>query len=383
MLDAIVILKDKYFAQTLATVMFDRDGKSLRRYAVVVCEDWQSGWETCIKNQHRHVLFVRSGTVFEDLESFDRSIDGAVLRAHIIWRDQDVYPLLHDQCWYADLSYFQDYKWNDTGRYHWVSRSTDNVHDDYTPTHLLPATGTIAVDPEFGRALISHCSSKGHEILNWSGSSRAIKTYFYTSQEHFEWQLKQTPFFERMTEHLWITNNEQLEPVNADKFIGPASGACWFLNLCRPEVKSATLVDISRRQLEFARWLLDTWDGKDFGRFVTTFLFRLKIMSFTLDSDDVDARALLIKGKLAEHVNQWLTDQLPRFGIEDLESAWLESRRKPVSLLEQDIIPWVLERDDIAGLWTSNVEEFKYSLMTNDWETIERFNQKCQQAKSQ
>ena len=198
MLDAIVILKDKYFAQTLATVMFDRDGKSLRRYAVVVCEDWQSGWETCIKNQHRHVLFVRSGTVFEDLESFDRSIDGAVLRAHIIWRDQDVYPLLHDQCWYADLSYFQDYKWNDTGRYHWVSRSTDNVHDDYTPTHLLPATGTIAVDPEFGRALISHCSSKGHEILNWSGSSRAIKTYFYTSQEHFEWQLKQTPFFERM-----------------------------------------------------------------------------------------------------------------------------------------------------------------------------------------
>lgn len=346
---------------------------------VIVANDWRSAWDRCHQRGHQSVLFVDSGTVFDDLAAFISTLEPCALRAHIIWRPQDPYPHMDEQCWYANLNYFENYNWQAQGNLYGARRSEGNVHDDYTPWYLSPGKELTDAPVGFGSLLISQVLSQGLDVLNFSVQSRNLKSYFYTPVEHNMWLLKQQPFLERMTEHLWITNNEDLVPVTGDSFIGPASGACWMLNLCRPNVKSATLIDISRRQLEFARWLLDTWDGNDFGTFITHFMHRLKVRSFTLDRDSVDARQLLIRGQLASYVNGWLDAQLERFGISDLAGSWRLAKRKHITMLETDIIPWVLDHQgDLSGLWISNVAEFKYSLMTNDWETIERFNQKCQ-----
>jgi hypothetical protein len=97
-------------------------------------------------------------------------------------------------------------------------------------------------------------------------------------------------------------------------------------------------------------------------------------MSFTLDRDDIDAIDLIRQKKFPDYVNQWLEGQLEKFGITNLPQAWAEARRKPVRMINEDLVPWVIKNHPVEGLWCSNVAMFKYTLLNNSWEDIETFN---------
>jgi hypothetical protein len=380
MLDAVVILKDQHYAKTLATVRFDRDGKTIPNLPNIIAVDsWDAGFNLCWKQGLERVLFVRSGTVFYDFGNFLSVLsqhENQGLIGHLLYWPDRGYPMLHDQCFYLNLSLFKKKDLSLQGNWPLLDISPDNVHDDYTPTWIKPALGTQTAQGGFGSGLIAGLLSKKGKAVNWDALARGQKIYFYPDQPDIvnKWMQSQTFFTERITEHLWVTNNETLYPVSGNQFVGPAAGACWFLNLCRPEIEQATLVDISYRQLDFTRWLIDTWNGKDYGQFVLMYLFRNKVMSFTLDREDADAIELIKQKKFTNYVDAWLGIQLERFGIDDLELAWAKARRKPIRLINEDLVPWVIKNHPVEGLWCSNVSMFKYTLMCNSWEDIEEFN---------
>ena len=381
MLDAVVVLKDQHYAKTLATIKFDRYGKSnLSIPPLVTVNTWVEGFGQCWTQGYQRVLFVRSGTVFEDFVEFCQLLDAHEnqgLIGHILhWPNKDMYPMIHDQCFYADLQLFTAKDLKESGNWPLADISADNVHDDYTPLWVAHTCGHASATGNFGSGLIASMLDKKLKVVNWTSTARAFKAFLYPGQELdlIKFRQRQTPYEERITNHMWITNNEELYPVLGTQFVGPASGAAWWLNLCRPETQSATLIDISYRQLDFARWMVDTWNGSNWGEFVVMYMFRNRVMHFTLDRNDVDAIQLLREKKLAQYINQWVEQQLPRFGITDLEQAWKQARIKKIQMLNLDLISWVLEHGPTDGLWASNVSNFKYALLNHSWEDIEKFN---------
>jgi hypothetical protein len=379
-LDAIVILQDTNYAKTLATIKFDQHGQTIPNLpTVITVPEWRAGFEHCWTQGLERVLFVRSGTVFTEFQSFLNILsqhENQGLIGHLLYWPDRGYPILHDQCFYLDLSLFKKRDLAESGTWPLLDVSTEHVHDDYTPTWISHTCGTAPAQGGFGSGLIANVLSKKGKVVNWSTAARAYKIYLYPDQvdAYNKWTMSQAGFTERISNHLWVTNNETLYPVTGKQFVGPAAGACWWLNLCRPEIESAHLIDISYRQLDFARWMIDTWNGKDFGQFAMMYMFRNKVMSFTLDRDDVDAISLLRERKFAPYVNDWVDQQLQRFGIDDLESAWAQARRKPIKLSNEDLVQWVIKNHPVEGLWCSNVSMFKYTLLTNTWEDIELFN---------
>ena len=75
MLNAVVILRNKHYARTLATIRFNYDGKSNHLPQIVYVDSWKEGFEFCWKEGLAKVLFVESGTVFNDFENFCSSLD--------------------------------------------------------------------------------------------------------------------------------------------------------------------------------------------------------------------------------------------------------------------------------------------------------------------
>ena len=104
---AIVILKDKYFNFTYASVRFGPYGNPTK-YPIIVCQTWKEGFDEAKKQNHTRVMFCKSGTVFNDIDNFVEQIDNYPhqgLIGHII--DplvENEFFSLHPQCFLLDIN---------------------------------------------------------------------------------------------------------------------------------------------------------------------------------------------------------------------------------------------------------------------------------------
>ena len=105
-----VIIKDgPDLNQTLAGIRFNKFGAPTNQI-ISICDDWVSGYRWAKQQDYKQALFVNSGTVITDWDSWYKLIDTYPHRgliAHLIWRPNQLL-YLDEQCWFMDIDKFDE-----------------------------------------------------------------------------------------------------------------------------------------------------------------------------------------------------------------------------------------------------------------------------------
>ncbi len=232
--------------------------------------------------------------------------------AHLMDR-KDKWFGIHPQCFIVNLAL-----WNQLDRPPLIKRATgkisvskvirssENIHDDYTPTYLMPGRGTSEESPEImGWHWIHKALESGLRVENIPSEIREKKLFLYPeqNQESLLARLKtekpdlhQDPLSdhqEKVLDYLsvestglmrkmFIFNTERVRNhyveynmKKIDAFVGLPAGFFDFHTLYRHGFHEQTQLvyfDVNQKILDFKEKLLDQWDGKDYPSFVEKIL---------------------------------------------------------------------------------------------------------------
>lgn len=381
-MDAILIKKDQFFNYSYASTRWTQWGQPTN-IPVLFCDTWEQCFETARFHGYQLVLFMNSGTVFNDIERFIDDIKQYPHRGlvgHIIDPlDPGKFYSLHQQCFLVDIrdldpSIFQ----TDQFFCRPVKRSPQNMHDNYTPLWLrpLPGPGQSWKSSDFGQKIIAHFINRGLTVSNWHQKIRNNKIYLYTDALRDEWIQSQTPYLDLAEQHLWILNNQDISTPLGDWVICPASGLFWMISAITAD--QIDLVDISAPQLDLAESLLKHWDGNDYGRFVHDFIIKRKIRHMQFDDPSMtdDQKFLLVSQRqnFCDYVNKNFIQQLSKFNltIEDFVSNWPSIQNTKISFNRGNLINWLMSTDIDANttIWLSNILNYKYTWLKSTGEEI-------------
>jgi hypothetical protein len=390
----IIIKKDQYYNYSYATVRFGPLGDQTK-YKIITCNDWKTGFTRAREQGYTKGLFIQSGTVFNDIDNFIRSIESYPHRGligHIIDPlDNKEFYSLNPQCFYLDLDNFSaDLFDNKEFTSPQIVRSDQNIHDGYTPLWIRPGNKTVtAVQNKFGQRLIAHQLSQGKIVVNWHQKLRDNKIYLYRDEIRDQWIQTLDAYKDMAENQLWITNNQHLPKITTTKLISPASGLFWIMNLAVGIVTQIDLVDISNPQIRLAEQLLCNWNGKNYSEFVFNFIKQNNIKHLQLDVELTPVEKLKIQNRkyFCERVDILFQQHLAMFGLtpETFQQKWNTFPRSNVTVHNGNIVELVNNQkvtvDSDTTLWISNILDYKYTWVCSSLQDIEHFQQISQKAK--
>lgn len=226
---------------------------------------------------------------------------------HILEDKSNGYYYFHDQTLYIDLAVWKNIGFPKFGKKTSVSaeivslpeRSPEDIHDDYTPTYLKPSNTTIKhtghLNP--GACLISDTLAAGYTVGNFSNEVRNQKYHLYpdiaddrlerilngeqgitiepVGPYYGQYKYLTETDFTGFQDSVFVFNNEPLEirrmevyntNIKIDTLYAVASGFKPIKILTYADWSAARVVyiDYSQPALDFKKWLVDTWDGKDY-----------------------------------------------------------------------------------------------------------------------
>ena len=106
---------------------------------------------------------------------------------------------LHEQCFVINYKMWKQLGYPKFGGYETdpvevreAVRSTENIHDEHTPTYLAPGTETITITKKgFGWNFINESLKSGLAVLNFDEQARKTKTYLYPEIKEDQKEFKQ------------------------------------------------------------------------------------------------------------------------------------------------------------------------------------------------
>lgn len=253
------------------------------------------GLEIAVNDGMDRALVVREGCVIYSWESFLNLIDSQwtpnhFLMGHILDRKEKYYEL-HNQCFMIDLIKFKQLGLPSYHSYDipskkcvQVQRSTDNFHDDYTPTSISKGVGEVAVESLYRGGLWIHLGlSAGYDMSPFDRKMRKTKDYYYTANQQ-DYEASKVYIEDRLendTISFFMFNTEDLEPTPfegpIEKMVIPASGLkplyllkqSGVLNPSTAGKKTHVVIyDKTHFQLEVFRKIIFEWDGKNYKDYV-------------------------------------------------------------------------------------------------------------------
>lgn len=380
-MDCIIIRTGKYFNYTYASTRWDAWGTPTD-YEILICSCWQDGFQQARNLGKKSVLFLDSGTVFNDINDFVkkiRSYPHQGLIGHIIDPlDTKKFYSLHPQCFLMDVQNF-DIDMFDDGVYQapTVERSGSNIHDNYTPLWLksVPGDYTPMYQDKFGQKILARQLSQGKIVSNWHQKLRDNKIYLYRNDIRDSWIQKQQSYIDMAEQHLWILNNQLVDRIDVKHLISPASGVFWMAG---SDAETIDLVDISQWQIALVENLINHWDGHDYGSFVRDFVIKNKIkhLQFDVAMEQADKVKLLVdKDRFCEYVNSRFREQIQGLGIDpgNFSDHWDKVRRKKITLHLTNMVNYLLKTDlgPDYGVWLSNILDYKYTWVKSTAEQIQ------------
>jgi len=373
----VIILNGPNLNQTLSGIHFDKFG-AVTGQEIFICDTWADGFVWAQHNNHTHALFVKSGTIITDWINWQILVDSYPhkgLVAHLIWHPgQD--PFLDDQCWFMNI---QDFDLEDfahtTVTYPSPDRSSQNLHDDYTPLWIAPGrTMTSHSVTKFGQGLIARQLQNNRSVVNWNNSARTLKFFLYK-----ELDLEVFRDYKNIAENqLWIFNNEPITAVKKKTLLSPGSGLYWILNIIESATQEIQIVDISQTQVKFCRALWNTWDGIDYGNFVWNFIAQNNLVHYELDNfnlSPLERLKLKNKTKFVEYVNNKFSSAVN----DNFFNAWTHAKQtKTVNFCNDNLVTWVLSHnvDKYDDIWCSNILNYKWTLLHTTVEEYKNFQNK-------
>lgn len=371
-MNCVVLKKGKYFNYSYSSLRWDPWGQPTE-YKIIVCESWQQGFKLAKELGHDMVLFVDSGTVFNDVDAFAESLKTYPhqgLIGHIIDPlDKDKFYSLHPQCFLINVNQFDEDVFAD-GEFVYpsVQRSSQNIHDEYTPLWLKPMEGQhfkAHTQNDFGQKILARQLMQNKIVSNWHQKIRDNKIYLYRDEIRDDWLQRQQCYVDLAEKHLWILNNQPTRFIDSEHLISPASGLFWMLGTT---ADSIDLVDISHWQLKLVQSMIDSWDGAEYGKFVYNFIVKNKIRHVQFDcfmSDTAKLELLSNKQRFCEYVDQKFAEQLKTFSTtpENFINQWKIIKHKQISLNHENMVDWLLQANlsNTTGIWLSNILEYKYT----------------------
>lgn len=377
---AVVILKEPGYYLTLGTVRYGQWGER-NQQPIITCESWIEGFNIARNRGFTHALFVKSGTVFRDWEKWCELINKYPhqgLVGHIIWHPGH-HPYLDDQCWFMNLAKFTESDFNsDTIQQPIPMRSKNDLHDDYTPLWLRPTDSTETfASTAFGQGLIAQQLNNNRSVVNWNNAARDIKKFAYKNEDVLIWFSEYIGLAETQ---LWVFNNEPITVSASRYLVAPGSGLYWMLHKCHPEVEAIDIVDISKTQIDFCNHVQKNWDGSDYGQFVWDYITKHNLIHYELDRTNLSRtdRLLFKKQKVfVDYVNKVFAETVKQAGIVDFKNAWTNSKCK-VKITLGNLVEYTIPRN--ARVWMSNILDYKYTLLTTDYNTLLNY-EKANQSK--
>jgi len=388
---SVVIKKGKYFNYTYGSVRWDKWGTPINN-PIIVCDDWKQGLAQARLLDNNLTLFVNSGTVFNDIQKFLDDLNNYPHRGligHIIDPiDDSKFYSLHPQCFLLDCKKFDDDIFDDSEFARpLVERSKLNIHDNYTPLWLRPLGGvhSIAQQDSFGQKILAQQLSQNKIVSNWHQKLRDNKIYLYREELRDNWIMSQQSYIELAEKQLWIFNNQNLDFIDCERLISPASGLFWMIG---NNARVIDLLDISASQIDLVKKMVREWNGNDYGSFVYNFVISNKIQHFQLDtpmSESDKIKLISNKKSFCSYVNDQFKKQLNDFSISltDFQKLWPLITNKKISYSVTDMIHYLLSTDLRAtdGVWLSNILEYKYAWIKHDHQKIQECKDRLIQAK--
>ena len=366
----VIILNGPKKYLTLGTVQYGKYGQRTQQ-SIVFCDTWQQGFAQARDKGFDHALFVKSGTVFTDWEAWCKLLNNYPhqgLIAHIIWHPgTQVY--LDDQCWFMDLTKFDVEDFNTkTIRQHVPVRSVKNLHDDYTPLWIKSTDAVEQFDSaNFGQGIIARQLGNKKSIVNWNNSARDIKHFDYNTDQ---WRTWLQDYVDLAETQLWVFNNEPISVEPAQHLVTPGSGLYWMLHKCHPDVKAIDIIDISRTQVEFCKQLQSNWDGYNYGQFVWNYIKQNNLIHYEMDQANLTSMERLRFKKqqyFVDYTNSVFDRLTTQAGITNFAMQWKNSQCK-IIILHGNLVERTVP--STARVWMSNILDYKYTLITTDYNTL-------------
>jgi len=374
----VVILNGHDLNQTLSGIQFGKFGNSTGQ-EIFICDNWKSGFLWARENNYTQALFVKSGTIIIDWDKWKTLIDSYPhkgLIAHLIWHpDQDLY--LNDQCWFMNIKNFDTTDFDcDTVTYPKPIRSSQNLHDDYTPLWVSPGDQLIShSSTKFGQGLIARQLQNYRSVVNWNNHARELKFFLYKKKLNLDIFQEYNNIAENQ---LWIFNNESIDVVKKQRLLSPGSGLFWMINIIEPATQQIQIVDISLTQIKFCRELWNTWNGLDYGNFVWEFIVRNKLGHYELDKPDLTPLERL-KFKSKKTFVEYVNNKFYSIMGEHFERDWAQAKQnKIVHFYNDNLITWVLNNDidKYDYIWCSNILNYKWTLLHTTVDEYKNFQDK-------
>lgn len=368
-----IILDGPLRNQTLSGIQFDKHGETTKQ-EVFICNNWTDGILWAKQHGHVSALFVKNGTMFTDWHQWKKLIDTyphTGLIAHLIWHPGKQ-VCLDDQCWFMDLDKFDatDFTIN-TVAHPIPVRSSQNMHDDYTPLWIKPGSViTEYTTTAFGQGLVAKQLQSNQAVVNWNNAARDLKFFLYDGTI----DLTRFQDYKNIAENqLWIFNNEPITVIKQQQLISPGSGLSWMLNIIDAATQHLQIVDISRVQVDFCQQLWTTWNGTDYGNFVWNFITQNNLKHYEVDNPNLtplERLQLKKRSVFIEYINSRFATQ-----VGDNFSSWWQhaQKTKVVEFCNDNLIDWVLENNISVydNIWCSNILNYKWTLLHT---TVEKYN---------
>lgn len=142
---------------------------------------------------YSHLAMFDSGTILTNGDKIRKALyhlceDEWLVAGHIMQRQSDQYPYLHHQAYVVNIDVWKRLGRPDFGEGSRKTmtlpaawKSSENIHDDYTPVWLKPHDGvTVNVSKvKFGWNMISTSLENGYTVPNLPRDARSSKIYIY------------------------------------------------------------------------------------------------------------------------------------------------------------------------------------------------------------
>jgi hypothetical protein len=347
---------------SLSSIKFNKFGRVINE-KITISDNWNVGLAQIQNEEWSHVLLVDSGTVFNDWENwieYLKTYPTKDLVGHLIWKPDDNFPKLNDQCTLISRENIDILFTNDLVNCPMPIRSKINLHDDYIPLFI---SGDKKQTTKFS-GIIANALKKNIAIANWSKIARDKKQFLYNDKDVNNFYNSQLEYINLIENQLWVLNNEPVYILNGNKLLTVGSGLFWIMNIIQDTVNEITIKDISKAQVNFCLELLKEWNGESYGDFTYNFIKQNKIKNFQLDNVNFTKEDFLKFKKrtnFVEYVNKKFYKICDDLNIKNFKSKWNDSKNKLVSCSLDNILN--VSKINYDAVWLSNADDFKWTLL--------------------
>lgn len=357
-----VICGKEYLNQTVGSIKFGKWGEPID------CDiRYISQWDDIgnIKFLKKYVFYVKSGTVFTDIQAFFKELSAPLLKTglgHIVFDKENNEIYLHDQALLIESKMLLE-PFNEKHELLFPNFkcSEQHIHDDYTPLSVMSEQGYKTIkSTRFGQNIIAKYLTERNYFNNFPRKLRQYKIYLKNKDV-------EDPFKEyvNMIENtLWVFNNEKIDVKKTNKVLCTGGGIGWMLQTA----DDITICDISKVQINFINLCLIKWDGRNFGQFVFDFIVKNKIKHFHINLKELqNSNGDLIKNKkqFISKVNENFDFLTKKYRNISFEEIWKTVKNKKIVINNKNILECVKDFK-LNEINLSNILNFKYNFVIDN-----------------